>query len=259
MTHSDHSPQGRFPRAIRSFVKRQGRMTAGQRRALDEHWADFGIDYTAAPLDPAAAFGRDAPLVLEIGFGNGDNLCDLARRYPEQNFLGIEVHEPGVGACIMNALTHDLANVRVMRHDAVEVLRNMIPDHSLSRVNLFFPDPWHKKRHHKRRIVQRDFVKLLAAKLLPGGIFHVATDWPNYAEHYRPAIEWAKREGVPVSTRFDETVDIVVGSDDDNPARLTSHDWHGATVPWNLRMVRAGMVANGSWAIDVAKAGNSRS
>lgn len=183
MTATDNKERGEFPRAIRSFVKRQGRMTPGQRRALDERWQDFGIDYQPELLDLTAAFGRAAPVVLEIGFGNGDNLADMAARYPTQNFLGIEVHEPGVGACIMKVQEGGLRNVRVMRHDAVEVLHDMIPAHSLSRVNLFFPDPWHKKRHHKRRIVQRKFMTLLAEKLLPGGIFHVATDWPGYAEH----------------------------------------------------------------------------
>jgi len=210
MTNSDNAPGDRFPRAIRSFVKRQGRMTTGQRRALDENWEDYGIHYNGELLDLAAAFGRDAPVVLEIGFGNGDNLIDMADQYPGQNFLGIEVHEPGVGACIMKALDRELTNVRVMRHDAVEVLRNMLPPHSLSRVNLFFPDPWHKKRHHKRRIVQRDFVQLLAERLLPGGIFHVATDWPNYAEHMDETMascgEFAALDDIPddrAVSRFD--------------------------------------------------------
>ncbi|NND54178.1 MAG: tRNA (guanosine(46)-N7)-methyltransferase TrmB [Gammaproteobacteria bacterium] len=180
---SDNTSQSRFPRAIRSFVKRQGRMTTGQRRALDEHWAEVGVDFSDTALDLTSVFGREAPVILEIGFGNGDNLADLAEQNPQQNFLGIEVHEPGVGACIMKAIDRELDNVRVMRHDAVEVLRESIPGQSLSRVNLFFPDPWHKKRHHKRRIVQPDFVRLLAEKLQPGGVFHVATDWPNYAEH----------------------------------------------------------------------------
>ena len=180
---SDTETGAGFTRSVRSFVKRQGRMTPGQQRALDHSWPAYGIDYREAPLDMAEAFGRDASVTLEIGFGNGDNLIDMATRNPADNFLGIEVHEPGVGHCLLGITEHKLSNVRVMRHDAVEALRDMIADHSLQRVNLFFPDPWPKKRHHKRRIVQRGFVELVAQKLLPGGMFHVATDWPDYAEH----------------------------------------------------------------------------
>lgn len=210
MTATDNKQRGEFPRPVRSFVKRQGRMTTGQRRALEQHWQTHGIDYAPTTLDLPAVFGRRAPVVLEIGFGNGDNLADMAGRYPEQDFLGIEVHEPGVGACIMKALQGGLGNLRVMRHDAVEVLRDMLPEHSLSRVNLFFPDPWHKKRHHKRRIVQRDFMALLATRLLPGGIFHVATDWPDYAEHIEEVLancaEFKALDSIPEDrsvSRFD--------------------------------------------------------
>jgi len=183
MTQTDSEKGIGFSRPIRSFVKRQGRMTAGQSRALTTEWPRFGIDYGQSDLDFSDAFGREAPVTLEIGFGNGDNLIDMARQAPETNFLGIEVHEPGVGHCLMKISEHRLENVRVMKHDAIEVLRDMIADHSLARVNLFFPDPWPKKRHHKRRIVNQDFVALLAQKLSAGGIFHVATDWENYAEH----------------------------------------------------------------------------
>ncbi len=183
MTQTDREKSHEFSRPVRSFVKRQGRMTEGQLRALVKEWPRFGIDYAAQMLDLDAACGRSAPLILEIGFGNGDNLVQMAEQYPHQNFLGIEVHEPGVGHCLLKLVEHEISNVRLMRHDAVEVLRNCIADRSLARVNLFFPDPWPKKRHQKRRIVQHDFVKLIAQKLLPGGIFHVATDWQNYAEH----------------------------------------------------------------------------
>ena len=224
MTETDNNADTEFPRAIRSFVKRQGRMTPGQRRALDEHWHTFGIDYDGTPLDLAAAFGRSAPVVLEIGFGNGDNLAEMAADQPEHNFFGIEVHEPGVGACIMKALAGELQNVRVMRHDAVEVLRDMIPDESLSRVNLFFPDPWHKKRHHKRRIVQPHFVALLADKLLPGGIFHVATDWPNYAEHIAAVLAEAE-----AFTALDDTPgDRSVSRFDSRGQRLGHSNWERA-------------------------------
>ncbi len=210
MTATDNNPGRAFPRAVRSFVKRQGRMTTGQQRALAEYWPVYGIDYRAQPLDLAGAFGRAAPVVLEIGFGNGDNLVDMAAAAPDCNFLGIEVHEPGVGHCLLQVAERQLTNVRVMRHDALEVLRAMLADHALSRVNLFFPDPWPKKRHHKRRIVQRDFVNLVARKLLPGGILHIATDWADYAEHIADVManaeEFKALDGVPDDrsvSRFD--------------------------------------------------------
>jgi tRNA (guanine-N7-)-methyltransferase len=170
-------------RRIRSYVIRAGRLTAGQRRALEQLWPVHGVESGTGILNFAELFGNSAPVTLEIGFGNGDNLVAMAAAAPEQNFLGIEVHEPGVGHCLLGIEAAGLSNVRVLRNDAVEVLENRIADESLERVNLFFPDPWHKKRHHKRRIVQPDFVALLGRKLLPGGVFHVATDWPDYAAH----------------------------------------------------------------------------
>lgn len=170
-------------RGIKSFVLRAGRLTTGQQRALKELWPRFGIEVPDKPINLPDLFGRDAPVVMEIGFGNGDNLVDMAVADPQQNYLGVEVHEPGVGHCLLRIEATGADNVRIIRHDAVEVLRDWLPDNCLARINLFFPDPWHKKRHHKRRIVQADFVRLLAQKLQPGGIFHVATDWPDYAEH----------------------------------------------------------------------------
>ena len=158
-------------------------MTAGQRRALEELWPLYGIATGTAPLQFDQLFPRPAPVILEIGFGNGDNLAAMAHNLPEYNFLGIEVHEAGVGHCLLRIAEQQTENVRVIKDDAVEVLRDRIPNNSLHRINLFFPDPWHKKRHHKRRIVQPDFVALLADKLESGGLFHVATDWENYAEH----------------------------------------------------------------------------
>jgi tRNA (guanine-N7-)-methyltransferase len=183
MTDTDNNPDSKFGRPIRSFVKRQGRMTPGQRRALDSLWPDCGIDYTGAVLNETADFGRKAPLTMEIGFGNGDNLVEMAKQAPELNFLGIEVHEPGVGHCLLRIDQCGLTNVRTMCHDAIEVLENQIPDAALQGINLFFPDPWPKKRQHKRRIVQAEFVMLLSRKIKPGGYFHTATDWANYAEH----------------------------------------------------------------------------
>ncbi|APS28996.1 MULTISPECIES: tRNA (guanosine(46)-N7)-methyltransferase TrmB [Pectobacterium] len=174
---------GRPMRRIRSFVRRQGRLTNGQQLALDNYWPVMGVEYQTELVDFNALFGRDAPVVLEIGFGMGASLVTMAAQHPEQNFLGIEVHLPGVGACLAAAQEAGISNLRVMCHDAIEVLMNMIPDGSLSMVQLFFPDPWHKARHNKRRIVQVPFVQLVQSKLKVGGVFHMATDWEPYAQH----------------------------------------------------------------------------
>ncbi len=170
-------------RRIKSFVRREGRMTHSQTRALEELLPRFGIEHSAQPIDFAHTFGRRAPVTLEIGFGNGDSLATMAANAPERDFLGIEVHRPGVGHLLLKIEELDLRNVRVMCADAVEVLQQQIAANSLDRVQLFFPDPWQKKRHHKRRILQASFIALIHAKLHPGGIFHMATDWKNYAEH----------------------------------------------------------------------------
>lgn len=170
-------------RTIRSFVRRAGRMTPSQQRALDELWPVFGIEFSTRPVDFGTVFGREAPVVLEIGFGNGDTLVQQAAEHPDKDFVGIEVHEPGVGHCLLRAKDTGVTNLRLISHDAVEVLAEQIPAASLSRVNLYFPDPWPKKRHHKRRIVQAPFLDLVAERLQPGGALHIATDWSNYAEH----------------------------------------------------------------------------
>ena len=175
-------------RTVRSFVRRAGRMTPAQKRALDTLWPKYGIDFVAAELDLDDVFGRSAPRTLEIGFGNGELLAEFATRQPGTDFIGIEVHEPGVGHCLLALEQRGLTNVRLIAHDAIEVLRQQLPDAALSQVNLFFPDPWPKKRHHKRRIVQPAFVDLLAAKISSGGHFHVATDWMNYAEHIEETV-----------------------------------------------------------------------
>lgn len=175
--------QGRALRRIRSFVRRQGRLTKGQQHAVDHYWPEMGADYQAEPLNLSQLFGREAPVTLEIGFGMGASLVTMAAAHPEQNFLGIEVHLPGVGACLSSAKEAGIGNLRVMCHDAVDVLENMIPDNSLALVQLFFPDPWHKARHNKRRLVQPPFVGLVQRKLQAGGVFHMATDWQPYAEH----------------------------------------------------------------------------
>lgn len=170
-------------RGVKSFVQRAGRITRAQERALAELWPQFGIDYTPVPLDLDAAFGRRAPRVLEIGIGNGETLLELAQRRPDSDFLGVEVHRPGIGHCLLGIEAGNLANLRLIAHDAVEVLEHQLADASLDEVLLYFPDPWPKKRHHKRRIVQPGFAELVAGKLRPGGVFRLATDWAPYARH----------------------------------------------------------------------------
>jgi tRNA (guanine-N7-)-methyltransferase len=170
-------------KAIRSFVIRGGRITEGQKKAFDDHWQHYGLSLFNGKLDWTAIFGRRAPVVLEIGFGMGDSLLAMAQAEPDKDFVGIEVHPPGVGRLINNAGEYDVRNLRVFMADANDVLADCVPDNSLSRIQIYFPDPWHKKKHHKRRLVQSEFVQQLRAKLVVGGILHLATDWQNYAEH----------------------------------------------------------------------------
>lgn len=172
-----------FHRRIRSFVRREGRLTKGQQRALEELYPRFGVPFTPRLLDLDALFGRSAPRILEIGFGNGASLADMAAQHPENDYFGIEVHRPGVGNLLLQLEKRQLTNVRASQHDAVEVLEQQIPNESLDEIYLFFPDPWHKKKHHKRRIVQPAFVQTVYSKLKSGGLFHMATDWQDYAEH----------------------------------------------------------------------------
>lgn len=170
-------------RRIRSFVLRQGRLTKGQARALETGFPKFGINYAPELIDLSEKFGRaDSKKVLEIGFGMGETTAKIAQTLPEYDFLAAEVHTPGVGALLKLIEESSLTNIRVIQHDVVEVLQNMLPDASLDSVHIFFPDPWHKKRHHKRRLIQAEFVKLLCKKLKSGGYIHVATDWQEYAE-----------------------------------------------------------------------------
>ena len=178
----------RKKRAIRSFVLRQGRMTASQRSALERLWPRYGLAYDTSPLDLDTVFGRQAPRFVEIGFGRGDALAEMAAAHPEHDYLGIEVHRPGVGHLLIRIEQDGLKNIRIVNHDAVQVLTHMLPPASLDGIYLFFPDPWHKKRHHKRRIVQPDFVEVLSRVLKPGGILHMATDWQDYAEHMRTVL-----------------------------------------------------------------------
>jgi tRNA (guanine-N7-)-methyltransferase len=175
MAGSDH------PRSIRSFVTRAGRITEAQQRALAELWPKYGIEFAPEPLEPLALYGRDAPRTLEIGFGNGENLAALAQAHPERDFLGIEVHRPGVGRLLRALESQQLTNVRLICHDAVEVLERQIASQWLQEILIFFPDPWPKKRHHKRRLLQPAFVQQLAERLVPGGVLRIATDWQPYA------------------------------------------------------------------------------
>lgn len=175
-----NAPHGAH-RAIRSFVMRGGRATVAQQRALCELWPRYGLDYAAAPADLEALFARRAPCTVEIGFGNGEHLAALADRQPGRDFIGIEVHPPGVGHLLQLAAVAELTNLRVSRHDAVEVLRDQIPPASIDEVLVLFPDPWHKKRHHKRRLVNAAFATLVASRLARGGRLRLATDWEDYA------------------------------------------------------------------------------
>jgi tRNA (guanine-N7-)-methyltransferase len=169
-------------RPIKSYVVRGGRLTDSQQRALEELWPSFGVPFEARPLDLAGLFGREAPCQLEIGFGNGDNLLALAASAPERNFIGVEVHPPGIGHLLRKSAAAGLSNLKVIQHDAVEVLQQQIPAESLDSILVLFPDPWHKKRHHKRRLVSPDFAALAASRLRRGGTLQLATDWEPYAE-----------------------------------------------------------------------------
>jgi tRNA (guanine-N7-)-methyltransferase len=173
---TDHPP-------IRSYVLRQGRFSPGQQRAYAELLPRFGISYQAKPVDLDQAFGRHAPVVVEVGSGMGETTARIAAGNPATDYLAIEVHAPGVGSLLKQVEEAGLTNVRVVRHDAVEVLRDMVAPGSLAGIHVFFPDPWPKKRHHKRRLLQPDFAALAASRLAPGGVLHVATDWQEYADH----------------------------------------------------------------------------
>jgi len=167
-------------RDIKSYVLREGRITPGQKRALKEHWSEFGLDIEDGLLD--SPFPKTQEMVLEIGFGMGDSLFEMASLYADQNFIGVEVHRPGVGHLLQLAAEMELKNLRVFRADSKDVLNQCVLDHSLDKVQIFFPDPWHKKKHNKRRLINNDFVDLLAEKLKHGGVLHIATDWAPYAE-----------------------------------------------------------------------------
>jgi tRNA (guanine-N7-)-methyltransferase len=174
--------EGKYIRKVRSFVKREGRLTNGQAKALEQYWSVMGLSHSDGLINPSELFNNTNPVVLEIGFGMGKSLVEMAKNAPELNFIGIEVHRPGVGACISLAQEQGVTNLKVYEHDAIEILADCIPAQCLTTVQLFFPDPWHKKKHHKRRIVQPEFVETIRQKLKVDGVFHMATDWENYAE-----------------------------------------------------------------------------
>lgn len=186
---SPEIPSSPARRTIRSFVIRGGRATVAQQRALDELWPDYGVEFSAQAVDLDRMFGRRAPRMLEIGFGAGEALLAFAQAHPELDCLGVEVHKPGVGHLLLGAQTAGLKNLRIICHDAVEVLQQQLAPGSIQLAHVFFPDPWPKKRHHKRRLIQPEFVELLARVLAVGGTLRLATDWEPYAMHMREVID----------------------------------------------------------------------
>jgi tRNA (guanine-N7-)-methyltransferase len=186
---SEQEPPEARRRGVRSFVLRTGRATPGQQRALAELWPKYGVEFSTTQLDLQALFGRAAPRMLEIGFGAGEALLEFARAHPDIDCIGVEVHRPGVGRLLLGAEAASIRNLRVICHDAVEVVQQQIAPASIALVHIFFPDPWPKKRHHKRRLIQPPFVELLARVIAPGGTLRLATDWEPYAHHMREVID----------------------------------------------------------------------
>lgn len=178
-------------RTVRSYVLRAGRVTEGQKRALEELWPVYGVEPGSSVLDFTALFGNDHPVIMEIGFGNGEATWQMAKAQPRENYLGVEVHRPGVGRLLLKIERHGLKNIRIACEDAVELLRTRVPGASLDGIRIYFPDPWPKKRHHKRRMIQPPFLSLLASRMKPGGVLHLATDWEAYAEHMLEVMEAA--------------------------------------------------------------------
>jgi tRNA (guanine-N7-)-methyltransferase len=199
-SHRSIVPHANSKRPIRSFVRRQGRMTAAQKKALETLWPVYGLD-PKLPIVPEIVFGRSGLLTVEIGFGNGGTLADHAETNPEIDFVGIEVHEPGIGHLMQLLAGRQIENVRIFKGDAVDILGDAIEDAAIDRLNLFFPDPWPKKRHHKRRLVSAEFAELVCRKLKPGGYFHVATDWEDYAVSIVRTLEACDRLSNIANTR----------------------------------------------------------
>jgi tRNA (guanine-N7-)-methyltransferase len=225
------TPEGvAHPRTIRSFVLRAGRTTTGQAKAFETLGPRFLQPYTGAPLDLAQAFGRDAPTILEIGFGMGEATAHIAGLMPENNFLCCEVHEPGVGALLKRCGEEQIGNIRIVQHDAIEVMDHMLGTDSLDGVHIFFPDPWHKSRHHKRRLIQSPFIQRLAQHIKPGGYLHLATDWQPYSEQMMAVLR-----GEPLLINTSETADGFAAKPDYRP--LTKFENRGLKLGhgvWDL-------------------------
>jgi tRNA (guanine-N7-)-methyltransferase len=221
-------------RPIRSFVMRTGRMTVGQTRALEELWPKYGVEFSAEPLSLDSLFGRAAPCTLEIGFGNGEHLAALAAAHPERDYFGIEVHRPGVGHLLLLASLNNLTNVRASSHDAVEVLREQIAEGSLDEVLVLFPDPWHKKRHHKRRLIQPPFVELIASRLRQGGVLRLATDWKEYALQMLEVLSAAKTLFINLSP----TGDWMPRPEERAPTRFEKRGARLGHGVWDLAFIR---------------------
>lgn len=218
-----------YHKPIRSFALRHSRLTFGQQKALKTLWPIYGLDITQ-PFESRSSFGRDAPVILEIGFGNGESLIQMATAQPDINFLGVEVHQPGIGHLLLRIQEQGLSNIRIYNADAIEVLNHNIADSSLAGINLFFPDPWHKKRHHKRRIVNQAFTRLIATKLNQGGLFHAATDWEEYATHICDTLQ-----NSPEFNRSDDAKTILA------PRPLTKFESRGLRLGhdvWDLFYIR---------------------
>ena len=221
-------------RPIRSFVMRTGRMTVGQTRALEELWPRYGVEFSAEQLSLDSLFGRAAPRTLEIGFGNGEHLAALAAAHPERDYFGIEVHRPGVGHLLLLASLNNLTNVRASSHDAVEVLREQIAEGSLDEVLVLFPDPWHKKRHHKRRLIQPPFVELIASRLRQGGVLRLATDWKEYALQMLEVLSAAKTLFINLSP----TGDWMPRPEERAPTRFEKRGARLGHGVWDLAFIR---------------------
>ena len=221
-------------RPIRSFVMRTGRMTVGQTRALEELWPRYGVEFSAEQLSLDSLFGRAAPCTLEIGFGNGEHLAALAAAHPERDYFGIEVHRPGVGHLLLLASLNNLTNVRASSHDAVEVLREQIAEGSLDEVLVLFPDPWHKKRHHKRRLIQPPFVELIASRLRQGGVLRLATDWKEYALQMLEVLSAAKTLFINLSP----TGDWMPRPEERAPTRFEKRGARLGHGVWDLAFIR---------------------
>ncbi|PJE80738.1 tRNA (guanine-N(7)-)-methyltransferase [invertebrate metagenome] len=220
-------------REIKSYVLRAGRMTPGQQRGWDEGWPQFGVTREQGVLIPEVLFGRKAPLVLEIGYGMGHSLIAMASEEPDKDFVGIEVHRPGVGSLLNETQKNGLANLRTYCDDAVKVLEECISDQTLSRVQIYFPDPWHKKRHHKRRLIQPGFIEKIHPKLKPGGIIHMATDWENYAEQMM--------EVMTADTRFENMAGEYAFADRPDFRPMTKFERRGQRLGhgvWDLLFTR---------------------